>query len=273
MHIARDGDGYVVSYAIADLAAFISPGDPIDLEAQQARDDAVRRRLAGAAAPAADLRGRRVPAARPGVPGPALDHQGRRDRRGHRRHRRAGPGAVHRQARLRRRAAGDRRRQRGRDADAAQGGRRAAAGPRGGPRRGVPAAARAGGLRRGRPVAPGVPGPAPVRAVERPDLAAHRHGRGVPDGLRPGRAAAYPAARRPPRRAAPAPHRPRARHRLAGRDALPRLHPHPRPGQADPRRDDHRVHAAAARQRVRRVRRRAARAAASTPPWPRSTPT
>ena len=46
-----------------------------------------------------------------------------------------------------------------------------------------------------------------------------------------------------------------------------------RPEQADPRRDGHRVHAAAARQRVRRVRRRAARPAASTPRWPRSTPT
>jgi exoribonuclease R len=35
MHIVRDGDGYVVYYAIADLAAFISPGDPIDLEANK----------------------------------------------------------------------------------------------------------------------------------------------------------------------------------------------------------------------------------------------
>ena len=35
----------------------------------------------------------------------------------------------------------------------------------------------------------------PVRAVERPDLPAHRHGRGVADGLRPRRAAAHPAAR------------------------------------------------------------------------------
>ncbi len=35
LHIARDGDGYRVSYAIADLAAFISPGDPLDLEAQR----------------------------------------------------------------------------------------------------------------------------------------------------------------------------------------------------------------------------------------------
>ena len=46
MHIARDGDGYVVYYAIADLAAFISPGDPIDARGAPARADAVRRRLA-----------------------------------------------------------------------------------------------------------------------------------------------------------------------------------------------------------------------------------
>lgn len=32
LHIERDGDGYVVHYAIADLAAFITPGDPIDVE-------------------------------------------------------------------------------------------------------------------------------------------------------------------------------------------------------------------------------------------------
>jgi exoribonuclease R len=38
MHIVRDpdnADGYVVYYAIADLAAFISPGDPIDEEAHK----------------------------------------------------------------------------------------------------------------------------------------------------------------------------------------------------------------------------------------------
>ncbi len=61
--------------------------------------------------------------------------------------------------------------------------------------------------------------------------------------------------------AAPAPHGARAAHRLAGRAALPRLHPHPRPGAAGPRRDGRRLHAAAARQRVRRVQRRGARAA------------
>jgi exoribonuclease R len=32
LHIERDGDGYVVHYAIADVAAFVTPGDPVDLE-------------------------------------------------------------------------------------------------------------------------------------------------------------------------------------------------------------------------------------------------
>ncbi|MEX0426905.1 RNB domain-containing ribonuclease [Nocardioides sp. DS6] len=35
LHLERDGDGYVVHYAIADLAAFISPGDPVDVEAHK----------------------------------------------------------------------------------------------------------------------------------------------------------------------------------------------------------------------------------------------
>ncbi|WP_432479336.1 RNB domain-containing ribonuclease [Nocardioides sp. GXQ0305] len=33
LHLERDGDGYVVHYAIADVAAFVSPGDPVDVEA------------------------------------------------------------------------------------------------------------------------------------------------------------------------------------------------------------------------------------------------
>lgn len=33
VHIARDGDGYVVHYAIADVAAFVQPGGAIDTEA------------------------------------------------------------------------------------------------------------------------------------------------------------------------------------------------------------------------------------------------
>ncbi|MDQ4052292.1 MAG: RNB domain-containing ribonuclease [Actinomycetota bacterium] len=35
LHIERSGDGYVVHYAIADLAAFVTPGDPIDVESHK----------------------------------------------------------------------------------------------------------------------------------------------------------------------------------------------------------------------------------------------
>ena len=35
VHIARDGSGFVVSYAIADVAAFVTAGDPVDLEAHR----------------------------------------------------------------------------------------------------------------------------------------------------------------------------------------------------------------------------------------------
>ncbi|WP_426246741.1 RNB domain-containing ribonuclease [Nocardioides sp. LHG3406-4] len=35
LHIERDGDGYVVHYAIADLAAFVTPGDAVDVEANR----------------------------------------------------------------------------------------------------------------------------------------------------------------------------------------------------------------------------------------------
>ena len=35
LHVARDGDGWVVHYAIADVAAFVSPGDPVDVEANR----------------------------------------------------------------------------------------------------------------------------------------------------------------------------------------------------------------------------------------------
>lgn len=35
VHIERRGDGFVVHYAIADVAAFVTPGDPVDLEAHR----------------------------------------------------------------------------------------------------------------------------------------------------------------------------------------------------------------------------------------------
>jgi len=35
LHLERDGDGYVVHYAIADVAAFVAPGDAVDEEAHK----------------------------------------------------------------------------------------------------------------------------------------------------------------------------------------------------------------------------------------------
>ena len=35
LHIEADGDGYVVHYAIADVMAFLEPGDPVDEEAHR----------------------------------------------------------------------------------------------------------------------------------------------------------------------------------------------------------------------------------------------
>jgi len=35
VHLAREGDGFLVSYAIADVAAFVRPGGPIDVEAHR----------------------------------------------------------------------------------------------------------------------------------------------------------------------------------------------------------------------------------------------
>jgi VacB/RNase II family 3'-5' exoribonuclease len=35
LHIARDGDGYLVSYAIADVASFVSPDSALDVEVRQ----------------------------------------------------------------------------------------------------------------------------------------------------------------------------------------------------------------------------------------------
>ncbi len=35
IHLERDAGGYVVYYAIADVAAFVQPGDPVDLEAHR----------------------------------------------------------------------------------------------------------------------------------------------------------------------------------------------------------------------------------------------
>src|SRR5207342_1947996 len=35
LHLEREGSGYVVHYAIADVAAFVAAGDPVDLAANE----------------------------------------------------------------------------------------------------------------------------------------------------------------------------------------------------------------------------------------------
>ena len=129
MHIVRDGDGYVVYYAIADLAAFISPGDPVDEEAHRrgqtlyGADSKVPLHPPLISEGAASLL--------PDQVCPALLWTIKVDETGEGTdvtvERAQGP--FHGQARLRRRPAGHRRRLGRRVADAAQGGRRAAAGP------------------------------------------------------------------------------------------------------------------------------------------------
>ena len=235
LHLARDGSGYVLSYAIADLGAFITPGRPGRRRGAHPRADALRRRLEGPAAPQGPVRGRRVAAARPGPAGAALDDPPRLGRVADRRRGGAGAGPVDRQADLPGGAGVHRRRDGLGGAPAAQGGRAPAADPRGGPRRHHLPTLEQEVHVDGRPVQPRVPRHAPGRELERPDVAADRLRRGVPDGLRAGRPAADAARPGPPRRPAAAPHRPGARHRVAGRAALRRPDPRARPDRSPTR--------------------------------------
>ena len=94
LHIERDGDGYVVHYAIADVAAFVTPGDPVDVEANRRGET-----LYGA-----DSKVPLHPKVLSEDAGSLLPDQVRPallwtikvddDRRGHRRHGGARPGAV-----------------------------------------------------------------------------------------------------------------------------------------------------------------------------------
>ena len=90
LHLERAGDGYVVHYAIADVAAFVAPGDPVDVEANRRGETLYGADSKVPLHPTVLSRGRRLAAARPGAPGAAVDDQGRRDRRGHRRRRSSG---------------------------------------------------------------------------------------------------------------------------------------------------------------------------------------
>ena len=57
LHLERDGDGFVVHYAIADVAAFVDAGRPGRPRGAPPRRDAVRRGLEDPAAPHVALRG------------------------------------------------------------------------------------------------------------------------------------------------------------------------------------------------------------------------
>ena len=80
LHFEREGQGYVVHYAIADVAAFVEPGDPVDVASHQRGET-----LYGADSkiplhPTSLSEGGSLAAARPGAPGAAVDDPPRRDR-------------------------------------------------------------------------------------------------------------------------------------------------------------------------------------------------
>ncbi len=235
MHLERDGDGYVVHYAIADVAAFVEPGGAVDAEAHRRGESLYGADTkiplhptvlsegaasllpdAGASGAAVDDRARRArrrsPTATSSGRGcgraPSCDYDGVQARR-------STPAPPTRCSALLEEVG-----------DAAHRSRRpSAAASR------CRCPSRRSSIER-RPLAAGVPRAAAGRGVERADLAAHRHRRGLDHARRQGRHPAHAAARRPDaverlRRTARA-----LRHRLARRAGLPRLHPVARPVEA-----------------------------------------
>ena len=228
LHLARTDDGYVLHYAIADLAAFITPGDPVDLEAHKR----------GQTLYGADSRVPLHPTVISEGGGSLLPDQDRpsllwtitMDGEGE------GTDVQVERAVVRSRAQFDYPgvQQAIDDGSADEslmllrevGELRLEAGA--GPRRRLAAAARAGGGHGGLGVGAHLPRPAAGRGVERPDVAAHRLRGGVADDVRPRRLPAHAAAAAPARPPAAAPHGPRARRRVARRADLRGLHPRPR---------------------------------------------
>ena len=258
LHIERDGEGYTVYYAIADVAAFITPGDPIDLEANRRGETLYGADSKVPLHPKVISEG--AGSLLPDQVRPALLWQVQVDATGEGTDVKVERALVRSRAEavVRRRPEVDRPGRGGRAVHAARGDRRAATEKGSRARWCLAAAPGAGDRRSGRPMAVGVPRSTSRRAVERPDLAAGRDGCSIADGLGPGRAAAHASAGRPARRTTPPSHCPSAGHRVARRAALPRLHPLTRPDQAQPCRDGRGLHAAAPRLRLCRVQRRAA---------------
>ena len=206
------GDGYVVHYAIADVAAFVTPGDPVDAEANRrgetlyGADSKVPLHPTVLSEGAASLLPDQVRPAllwtiRLDATGEGTDVTGGA---------RAGPVARNSSTTTAVQAAidagtADEPLQLLKEVGELRLRREAA---RGGVSLPLPEQEIDDRRRR---LAPGVPVAAPGGGVERPDLAAHRLRRRLPDGRRPGRPAPHPAAARPARRTAPAAHRRRAR--------------------------------------------------------------
>ncbi len=197
MHIERDGAGYVVHYAIADVAAFVSPGDPVDLEANRrgetlyGADSKIPLHPKVLSEGAASLL--------PDQVCPALLWTIKVDETGE------GIDVVVERALVKSRAKLDYASVQA-DLDAGRAAEMFTLLKEVGELRLAREAARGGVslplpeqeiVERGRPLAPRVPPAAAGGGVERPDLAADRHGGGLPDGLRPGRRPAHPSAGRP----------------------------------------------------------------------------
>ena len=233
LHIARrPGGGYVVSYAIADVAAFVTAGRPGRPGGAPPRHDPLRPRPPDAAAPPVLSEG--AASLLPDQVRPALlwtitlDARGRDDRRRgapgpgpqpRAAHLRAGPGRDRRRLAARAlallREVGQLREQRERE--------------RGGVSLQIPEQEiQADGGRLGA----ALPGAAAGRGLERPDLAAHRDGGRAHHALRPGRHPADHAAGRPGLAAPAAADGQGAAHPLAGRAGLSRVRPQPRPRRA-----------------------------------------
>ena len=257
-HFERRGDGYRVRYAIADVAAFVDPGGPMDVEAHErgetlyAPDENARLYPPVLSEGAASLL--------PDETRPAVVWTMDVDETGEGVDVTVGRALVRSRAQLDYVTA-----QQDLDGGTADeqlrllrevGILRAAA--RGPARRGQPGDPRAGDHPAGRRLRAPVPRPAAGRAVERADLAHDRDGRRRADARGRRRPAAHRPRRRPRASRAPPADREGAPRRVAGGRLVPRLHPQPQPLRRPPGGAADRVGEPAPRLRVPRVRRRRA---------------
>ena len=235
-HIERRGDGYRVRYAIADVAAFVTPGGPMDVEAHErgetlyAPDENARLYPPALSEGAASLL--------PDQTRPALVWTMDVDETGEGVDVHVVPRARAQpsEARLRRRAATTRRRDCRRAAATPARGRHPPAAARSPPGRRQPRPARAGHHRERRRLRARVPRAAARRGLERPDLPDDRNGSSRPDAERERRPSAHGPRRRPAPRRASAPHGEGVARRMARRRFVPRVRPRAQPCSSGGRR-------------------------------------